>query len=128
LFKKICESNYFTSDALNFLLIMSLYLSSFFIFHLFSRSGVVDLRWGNLHFNLGACMLNVWACFYKMNLPLKGWHMVVTLAWWNKNLILIQILQQKFPKWWPLCHLQVLSSIYFKKGLPWCKMKVAQTT
>jgi hypothetical protein len=44
LFEQICESSYFTFDALNFLLIMSLYLSPFFIFYLFSQSSVVNLR------------------------------------------------------------------------------------
>jgi hypothetical protein len=44
LFEQICESSYFTFDALNFLLIMSLYLSPFFVFYLFSQSGVVNLR------------------------------------------------------------------------------------
>jgi hypothetical protein len=33
LFKQICKSSYFTFDALNFILIMGLQLSSFFIFH-----------------------------------------------------------------------------------------------
>jgi len=72
LFKQFCEFSYFTFDALNFPLIMSLYLSPFFIFHIFSQSGVVDHRWGDLRFNLGACMLAVWAYFYMMNLPFKG--------------------------------------------------------
>ena len=44
LFEQIYESSYFTFDTFNFLLIMSLYLSPFFIFYLFSHSGVVNLR------------------------------------------------------------------------------------
>jgi hypothetical protein len=31
-------------------------------------------------------MINVWHVIYMMNSPFEGWHMVVTLVWWNKNL------------------------------------------
>jgi len=72
---------------------------------------------GDLCFNQWACMLNVWACFYMMNSPFKGWHMVVTLAWWIRILILAWTLQQKFPEWQPMSPL----SPKLKMGLPLCK-------
>jgi len=111
LFEQICKSSYFTFDALNFLLIMSLYLRPFFIFHLFSQSSVVDLRWGTyvsvflrIYACKGTCMSNVWAYFYMMNSSFKGWHVVVMIAWWARILILTKTPQQKFPEWRPLCH------------------------
>ena len=63
---------------------MSLYLTSFFIFHLFSISAI-DLRWGNLLF----IPVHAWQMYehviYMMNSPFEGWHMVISLAWWNKS-------------------------------------------
>jgi len=57
-------SSYFTFDALNFFLIMSLYLSPFFVFHLFSQLGVVDLRWGTYisTFPIGYMHVRIHAC------------------------------------------------------------------
>jgi hypothetical protein len=58
-------------------------LSSFPI--IFVQSGVAKLRRGT-YFYPGTCMINVWHVIYMMNSPFEGWHMVVTLVWWNKNL------------------------------------------
>jgi hypothetical protein len=85
LFKQIYESSYFTFDAFQFSFDNEPLSDPFLYFPSFSRSNAVNLRWGNLCFNLGASMINVCACFYMMNSPFKGWHMVITFAWWNKN-------------------------------------------
>jgi hypothetical protein len=84
-------------------LIMSLYLRPFFIFHLFSQSGVVDLRWGTyilvflrIYACKGTCMSNVWAYFYMMNSSFKGWHVVVMIAWWTRILILPKLHNKNF--------------------------------
>jgi len=58
-------------------------LSSFPI--IFVQSGVAKLGRGT-YFYPGTCMINVWHVIYMMNSPFEGWHMVVTLVWWNKNL------------------------------------------
>jgi len=83
LFKQI-EFSYFTFDALNFLLIKSL-IGPHSLFLNFSQSSIVDLEWGNLLF----ISVHAWQMYehviYMMNSPFKGWHMVVTLVWWNKN-------------------------------------------
>jgi hypothetical protein len=57
-------------------------LSSFPI--IFVQSGVAKLGWGT-YFHPGTWMINVWHVIYMMNWPFKGWYMVITLAWWNKN-------------------------------------------
>jgi hypothetical protein len=78
------ESSYFTCDApIFFWQWASIWpLSSFAI--LFFQSGVSKLIWG-IYFHPGACIINVWHVIYMMNWPFEGWHMVVTLVWWNKN-------------------------------------------
>jgi hypothetical protein len=57
-------------------------LSSFSIFF---QSSIVDLEWGNQLF----IPVHAWQMYehviYMMNSPFEGWHMVVTLVWWNKN-------------------------------------------
>jgi hypothetical protein len=83
LFKQI-EFSYFTFDALNFLLKKSL-IGPHLYFSNFSQSSIVNLRWGNLLF----IPVYAWQMYehviYMMNSPFEGWHMVVTLVWWNKN-------------------------------------------
>ena len=41
---------------------------------------------GDLCFNPTTCIINVWICFYMMSSPFQGWHMVITLAWWYKDI------------------------------------------
>jgi len=78
------ESSYFTFNALNFLLTMSLSLTPFFIFHHLCSIGCSKARMGNLPFD----PVHAWQMYehviYMMNWPFEGWHMVITLAWGNK--------------------------------------------
>ena len=84
LFKQI-EFSYFTFDSLNFLLTKSL-IGPHSLFSNFSQSSIVDLGWGNLLFIL----IQIWKMYehviYMMNSPFQGWHMIITLVLWNKNL------------------------------------------
>jgi hypothetical protein len=61
------------------------YWTPFFIFQLFSIQYSRDLKWGNQLF----IPIHVWQMYkhviYMMNSPFEGWHMVITLVWWNKN-------------------------------------------
>jgi hypothetical protein len=40
---------------------------------------------GDLYSKLRACIYKCISMFYMMNSSFKGWHMVVTLVWWDKN-------------------------------------------
>jgi hypothetical protein len=42
-------------------------------------------RIGGPLFQLRICMFKCMRMFYMISLPFKGWHMVVTLVWWDKN-------------------------------------------
>jgi len=60
------------------------YRTPFFIFQHFSVQHSRP-RVRELTFHPGACMTNYEHVIYMMNSPFDGWHMVVTLVWWNKN-------------------------------------------
>jgi len=77
---------------------MNVTVSTLFIFHVScSKSGVIDSL--GTYTSTCVCMhviynelMYVYGCYkcismlYIMNSPFEGWHMVVTLVWWNKNL------------------------------------------
>jgi hypothetical protein len=89
IFLSVCSSKLEASQAfvqrLQLFSKMSAATSMFFISHVVhSKSGVVDSEGTHLSF---WCMHD--KCMnmkiYMMNSPFEGWHMIVTLAWWNKN-------------------------------------------
>jgi len=86
LFKQIKESSYFTFDALNFPLDNDPFIEPHSLFSNFSQYSIVDLGWGNQFF----IPVHAWQMYehviYMMNSPFEGWHMIVTLVWWNKKI------------------------------------------
>jgi hypothetical protein len=48
------------------------------------QSGVAELLWGT---HLSTWCMHAWYehVNFMMNSPFEGWHMVITLVWWNKN-------------------------------------------
>jgi hypothetical protein len=80
------ESSYFTVDALNFILIMSLYLTSFFASIIFPSIACSTACVREPTFQPDTCMINVWTFNLYDRLALWGVTYDRNSAWWNKNL------------------------------------------
>ena len=78
------ESSYFTFDALNLNLIMSLYLTPLFTSFTFFNHVQHNLYRGPT-FQLGSCMINVWTCNLYDELALRGVTICVTHKSWVQD-------------------------------------------
>jgi len=89
-FLSVCSSKLEASQAfvqrLQLFLKMGAAASTFFISNVFcSKLGVVALE--GTYFSFWCMHEKMYEHeIYMMSSPFKGWHMIVTLAWWNKNL------------------------------------------